>query len=225
MLLETERAGDGLTLRASGAWCIDNLAEMETALAGLPSDRPRRVIIDCARIEKLDLSGAWLLHKAMTTLREAGVTTEFAGKPPAHFAFIEEMSERAAAAEAAPEEPDKSLRDALAWVGRVSIQQAHQARDALGFFGRMSVTSLRTLRSLHHLRVASIVRHIHETGIQAIPIVSLIAFLISVIIAYLSAQQLRQFGARNLHRRSRRDRRAARDGRTAHGDHRRGPLG
>jgi phospholipid/cholesterol/gamma-HCH transport system permease protein len=35
----------------------------------------------------------------------------------------------------------------------------------------------------------------YETGITAIPIVSLIAFLISVIIAYLGAQQLARFGA------------------------------
>lgn len=45
------------------------------------------------------------------------------------------------------------------------------------------------------LRVPSIVRHVYETGITAIPIVSLIAFLISVIVAYLGAQQLAKFGA------------------------------
>ena len=38
-------------------------------------------------------------------------------------------------------------------------------------------------------------RHVYDTGITAIPIVSLIAFLISVIIAYLSASQLRNYGA------------------------------
>jgi phospholipid/cholesterol/gamma-HCH transport system permease protein len=45
------------------------------------------------------------------------------------------------------------------------------------------------------LRAPSIVRHVYETGITAIPIVSLIAFLISVIVAYLGAQQLARFGA------------------------------
>ena len=45
------------------------------------------------------------------------------------------------------------------------------------------------------LRLPSIVRHIHETGVTAIPIVSLIAFLISVVVAYLGAQQLSRFGA------------------------------
>ena len=59
----------------------------------------------------------------------------------------------------------------------------------------MGLTSLRALRSVHHLRLTSITRHVYETGIQAIPIVALIAFLISVIVAYLGAQQLQQFGA------------------------------
>ena len=74
------------------------------------------------------------------------------------------------------------------------MQQWHQTVDAIGYLGRIAVTGLRSLRP-RHLRLASITRHTYETGIQAIPIVALIAFLISVIIAYLSAQQLRQFGA------------------------------
>jgi len=194
LLLETERAGDALTLRASGAWCIDNLADMEAALAQLPTEHPRRVIVDCRQIDKLDLSGAWLLHKALAGLRERGAKAEFAGEQPAHFAFIEEMSGREVAVQPPEAEQEPSLRDAVAWLGRRSVQQAHQARDALGFFGRVLATSLRAVRSAHHLRVPSIARHVYETGIQAIPIVSLIAFLISVIIAYLSATQSQQFG-------------------------------
>jgi phospholipid/cholesterol/gamma-HCH transport system permease protein len=49
--------------------------------------------------------------------------------------------------------------------------------------------------SLRRLRVTAVARHVHDTGVSAIPIVSLIAFLISVIIAYMGADQLRRFGA------------------------------
>ena len=45
------------------------------------------------------------------------------------------------------------------------------------------------------MRPISIARHVYDTGITAIPIVALIGFLISVIIAYMSAQQLQRFGA------------------------------
>ena len=195
MLLEAKRTGDALTLRLHGAWSIDNIAAIEASLAELQAERPGRLVVDTAAIESLDLSGAWLLRQRLRALQDSGVRVEFAGTPPQHFEFIDEItSEQRRVAEMEVEEP-RSFRDAIAWVGRGAVLQAAQARDATAFFGRIVVTSLRSLRSLHHVRIPSIVRHVYETGIQAIPIVSLIAFLISVIVAYLGAQQLRQFGA------------------------------
>lgn len=198
MLLESKPTGDALTLRLSGDWCIDNISEIETSLEeAIPEGRPagqQRLVVDCRDLKTLDLSGAWLLHRRLQEAKEAGAKVQFAGKPPAHFAFLEEMTAEAGD-EPKPEEEQASLREAIAWLGRGAVQQAYQARDAIGYFGRITVTGLRSLRSLHHLRVPSIARHVYETGIQAIPIVSLIAFLISVIVAYLGAQQLRQFGA------------------------------
>ena len=57
------------------------------------------------------------------------------------------------------------------------------------------MTFLRACTSWRRLRPASIARHVYETGITAIPIVSLIAFLITLIIAYIAAQQAREYGA------------------------------
>jgi phospholipid/cholesterol/gamma-HCH transport system permease protein len=183
-----------VTLRLQGAWVIDNVRDVEAALGELDPGGRSRVVVDCRGLEALDLSGAWLLYERLTQVREAGGRVEFAGKAPSHFAFLEEMADRRDD-EAAPEAERTSLRDAIAWLGRTSVRQARQAIGALGFFGQVVVTFVRSLRSAHHLRLPSITRHVYETGIQAIPIVSLIAFLISVIVAYLGAQQLRQFGA------------------------------
>ena len=63
------------------------------------------------------------------------------------------------------------------------------------FIGRSVVTFGRACTSWRRLRPTSIARHVYETGITAIPIVSLIAFLITVIIAYIAAQQAREYGA------------------------------
>ena len=193
MLFEAERSGERTTLRLQGGWCIDHLREIEAALAQFPSGG-ERVAIDYSGIETLDLSGAWLLRVWLDRAKSAGAKIEVVGRAPTHFEFLDELLERKAGEPPAPE-PRASLREALVWVGRASVQQAKQTRDAIGFFGRIAVTTLRAMRSIHHLRLTSITRHIYETGIQAVPIVSLIAFLISVIVAYLGAQQLRQFGA------------------------------
>jgi phospholipid/cholesterol/gamma-HCH transport system permease protein len=151
-------------------------------------------VVDAAAVESLDLSGAWLLRERLQALQGAGSRVEFTGEPPSQFAFLEELTTQKGEEPAAEPEAARSWRDALAWVGREAVQQWRQTVSAVGYLGRIAVTGVRSLRP-RHLRLASVTRHIYETGIQAIPIVSLIAFLISVIIAYLSAQQLRQFGA------------------------------
>ena len=62
MLLESERSGDGLIVRLKGAWSIENIAEIEAALAEVPAGS-QHVAVDFSGIAALDLSGAWLLHR------------------------------------------------------------------------------------------------------------------------------------------------------------------
>jgi phospholipid/cholesterol/gamma-HCH transport system permease protein len=194
-LLESKRTGDALTLRLAGAWVMENIGEMERGLGELPPDDVGRIVLDTTGIEALDLTGAWLLRQKLRSFEVRGVGLDFAGEAPEHFAFIDEIMAPERCPPSAPPEEPPSLRDAVAWVGRGAVLQGIQTRDAVGFFGRVVDSMVRSWRSMHHLRMPSVVRHVYETGIQAIPIVSLIAFLISVIVAYLGAQQLRQFGA------------------------------
>lgn len=194
VLIEQQASADGSVLRLTGPWCIDHIPDVEAALAELANSANAQIRIDCSAVDAMDLSGAWLLHQAAQRLQSQGRTVQFI-EAPAHFQFLDEVTrdEQDARSTAAPS--TTPLRASVAWLGRISVQQAVQARDAVGYLGRVVTTGLRALHSVHHLRVPSITRHVYETGIQAIPIVALIAFLISVIIAYLGAQQLRQFGA------------------------------
>jgi len=195
VLLESQRTGDALTLRLRGPWRIENVAEIERALDEVDGPPEGRLLIDCSRVESIDLSAAWLLQQRVERAQADGTRIEFVGKVPEHFAFIRDAVERVDAGER-PAPPSRgTLHDGIIWLGRVAVQQAKQAKQALTFVGRMAVTGAKAMRSVQHLRLTSITRHVYETGIQAIPIVSLIAFLISVIVAYLGAQQLQTFGA------------------------------
>jgi phospholipid/cholesterol/gamma-HCH transport system permease protein len=83
----------------------------------------------------------------------------------------------------------------VAALGRGVVRRWRDTLSGLAFLGRVIVTFGSAFKSRRGLRPISITRHIYDTGITALPIVSLIAFLISVIIAYMSAQQLQKFGA------------------------------
>jgi len=63
------------------------------------------------------------------------------------------------------------------------------------FLGQLFVTIGKVLVHPKRLRFPSVVRQIHETGLNAIPIVGMIAFLFSIVLSYQGAVQLRQFGA------------------------------
>ena len=91
-LLEQARTGDALTVRLSGAWRIENIAAIEAALAQLPQEGARRLVVDTRSLEALDLSGAWLLRERLQALQSAGGRVEFAGEPPSQFAFLEEIT-------------------------------------------------------------------------------------------------------------------------------------
>jgi phospholipid/cholesterol/gamma-HCH transport system permease protein len=83
----------------------------------------------------------------------------------------------------------------LADVGRTGEARARTWYDAFVFGGQVLVTAGSRWTSPRGLRLPSVVRHVYETGVRAVPVVALIAFLISVIAAYIGAQQLRPFGA------------------------------
>jgi phospholipid/cholesterol/gamma-HCH transport system permease protein len=67
--------------------------------------------------------------------------------------------------------------------------------EIIAFLGQSFVLLIKGLCAPKHFRFSSVVRHIDEIGIDAIPIICLIAFLISVVLAYQGAGQLRRVGA------------------------------
>ena len=62
------------------------------------------------------------------------------------------------------------------------------------FVGRATSAIGHALIHPHSLRLPSISRHIEETGIHALPIVGLMAVMISIVIGYQGVAQLRPYG-------------------------------
>ena len=190
MYLETRADGRGTSLWLQGPWRAEHVAEIsrEIDAAALPS--AGRVALSAEQLESLDLTGAWLVRRLMARVRDRGLTLVWQGAPPETLGVVEQvMSATPAVNPAAPV--------AHTWIetlGRGTLRGLVGQREALEHVGRAAVTLAAGLRHPARLRLAAIARQVDETGIQAMPIVALIAFLISVIVAYIGAQELRQFG-------------------------------
>ncbi len=196
MPVEVRRTAAGLQLTLTGEWGARQYAANEAQLAALDLSAATALQLDTQQVTALELSGAWQLHQLAQRARAAGLSVSFAGEPPAQLRLLDEMLQREAAgdATAAAAPAARARRELLASIGRETVAAADDLRDGLAFLGRVSSSLLASLSSWRRLRPISIARHVYDTGITAMPITALIAFLISVIIAYMSAQQLRGLG-------------------------------
>jgi phospholipid/cholesterol/gamma-HCH transport system permease protein len=80
-------------------------------------------------------------------------------------------------------------------VGNTAIGIHHSLGKMLAFLGDMTLTFGRLLRMKVRFRGVDLFLLIQQSGAQALPIVTLISFLVGVILAFVGAVQLRQFGA------------------------------
>lgn len=80
-------------------------------------------------------------------------------------------------------------------LGNRAIQTTDGAQDMVAFIGEAFVTFLRFLRGKAHYRRSDLALTIQECGAKALPIVTLISVLVGLILAFVGAVQLQQFGA------------------------------
>ena len=231
MTLEVQRTADAVTLRLSGDWGVREFGTLEKDFAGIDVRGAHTLVIDTAGLTSLDLTGAWSLHEFVRRTRGAGVTVSFAGSPPDQLRLLDETLKQTDAAALPPQPaaaaaaPAGRIARLLARLGRETLTFVDHSIESLTFLGRTAVSGLGSFSRLKRLRPISIARHVYDTGVTALPIVALIAFLISVIIAYMSATAAARVRRGHLRRGPGDHRRAARAGRAADRDHRRRPLG
>jgi phospholipid/cholesterol/gamma-HCH transport system permease protein len=180
-------------LRLAGDCRMGDVPELESRLRVLAGAAAPALTVDLTGASTFDIGPAWLLHRAMAGLAARGKRVTVEGALPGHFAYLDGL-----VAGESPAAPASPLRGPLGWLAGFGRQLEARARtwyDALIFGGRLIFTAGTRWGRLEGLRLPSIVRHVYETGVRAIPVVGVIAFLISVIAAYIGAQQLRPFGA------------------------------
>lgn len=80
-------------------------------------------------------------------------------------------------------------------LGRAVVEALAQARDFIKLIGQLFLDLLQLARSPGSGPWRDVSGHLYQMGGAALPITALVGFLIGVVLAYLTALQLRQFGA------------------------------
>lgn len=196
MFFSTQADGDQLQIALIGVWDIQQLASIERDLEGISFKQYRKVTLDAAQLTKLDTAGAWLLSQLIKRLEIQNIAVHLVNLQEKQQGIAHLVDKKTVVVEKpAPEILVSMLTSIVMRLGEGTIRAFNQMLILLSFLGQIIVTLVQVLCHPKRLRFNSIVRHMDETGIDALPIVSLIAFLTSVVLAYQGATQLKQFGA------------------------------
>ena len=185
-----------LTLRAEGDWLVSTAADLDRRLSAFDLPSGRRVTLDLAGIERLDTAGAWLLLRTEHALSARGNRVDLANMPESFAPLIDQLRTRHVGAPLPhPLPPHYTLAGFVARIGEITVMVLHRGYSILGFGGLVAVTVAELLRRPQRLRATATLVQMEQTGLNAMPIVGLLSFLIGVVMAYQGADQLRRFGA------------------------------
>ncbi len=191
MHLSVERDGDTLEVELAGGWRGPELPAIDTELEAQSFADARRIRVSIPKSVELDLAGAWRLREWLKSAAEAGLAVEYAEGVPGQIQLIDSTL---AGKHATPLSSSEPTFEPVSALGRQVTRRWASVLIALDFLGHTTMTWLRACTSWRRLRPTSIARHVYETGLTAIPIACLIAFLITVIIGYIAAQYMRSYG-------------------------------
>ncbi|WP_339671967.1 ABC transporter permease [Dasania marina] len=177
-------------------WVLSEVGRLERELAELAiANRPvNKVAIFCGGLRNLDLSGAMLLYRSAEQLKTLGMAADFSGFKAEHFKFIKQvLTVNDQPVITAPRYSfyQRSLQKSTALIQSLSssLKQRQQ------FMHTLCQELLRTLQQPRRLRWIATTRHIEEAGVNALPVVVMMAFLIAVVLAFQGQNQLSRFGA------------------------------
>ncbi|HEY5790355.1 MAG TPA: MlaE family lipid ABC transporter permease subunit [Gammaproteobacteria bacterium] len=188
--ISTEPAGERVCL--AGRWVTAELGGLEAALAALSRPGTGPLTVDASGVTAFDTGGAWYLRRLLRRLRADGREVVLLGLRAEFDELYRLVDARLEAYRWASPQAPRGWLDRL---GRRSLGKASQGYRLLAFVGHSMLVLLATLRQPQRLRWRSVLAEIRSAGVDALPIIGLLSFLIGIVIAYQGGVQLRNYGA------------------------------
>lgn len=178
---------DPQVLRLGGRWTLPFATEISAALRAVPAGI---TCIDARGVERLDSLGVLQLLRCAD---RHGLTFD-------RFRFRDEHQALISAIEDVRDDRPKGRRDtgfiaALERLGRAIAGNAREVLALVTFLGEVLVKLLRLLKEPRRLRITATVHHMEQVGLDAVPLVALLSFMVGAVIAFLGATVLADFGA------------------------------
>jgi phospholipid/cholesterol/gamma-HCH transport system permease protein len=164
-------------------------AQARTAVAQVPE---RRVVVDAAMVDYCDGGGVAMLVDLLRQERSAQAQVTVRGLRPEFQTLLDQFDP---AALRAPAAAHAQRLNAVEEIGRAALITGRDIATQVAFVGETSSALWYAIRHPASVRWKDVGYLCEQVGVNALPIVALISFLLGLILAFQSAVPMRQFGA------------------------------
>ncbi|MBI1340239.1 MlaE family lipid ABC transporter permease subunit [bacterium] len=190
---DVARSDDGRDVfSVSGDWTIWTIGTIDSRLRSVTLGEG--AVLDVRGLRRIDTSGAYLIDRTMRSGGDVRPDITVLGAHPSAERLVEEV--RRANPPAAPESAVRTGWVALLErAGRGAVDVWSEFIGILAFIGEAVAVLFGRLTNPRRLRWTSIVSHIEEIGLDALPIVCFLSFFIGLVVAFIGANLLAMFNA------------------------------
>jgi phospholipid/cholesterol/gamma-HCH transport system permease protein len=191
--VEASSSGGTLTLRVSGWLDAHTVASVwEQVRRAVHHHKPRQIVVEAAQIQYCDGAGIAMFLDLRRQRGGAPAQVEIRDLPAAYQPLLElfDPAEFKEGKRARPQPVHLPQQ-----VGEAAAYLWHDTAALVRFVGELAAALGAAVRHPRHVRWRDALLAAENAGVNALPIVALISFLIGLIMAFQSAIPMRQFGA------------------------------
>ena len=182
-------------LRLGGDWTLAHYRQLEPQVLALRQRIQGEEPVDLSELAALDTAGAALLVELLGSERLRQLIQQ-AGLDAQRRALLLTVAEAMSSDQQTQTATEPAvLREVLGHIGEVVEGMWHQGRALLGFMGLTLTSMLALLLRPARWRPTSLAAQLEQCGLNAVPIVALLTFLVGAVVAFLGATILADFGA------------------------------
>lgn len=187
--LELTATPQGKVVMLRGLWTALALSQRKKMLLQLVRSLPRGgdLAWDLTNVERLDHVGAQALWRYWQRKLPPNIALT-----PTQRALFEHLAEFDRSRQSPP--PTRKV-DVVSRLGFSLFSLCGHLRDGIGMFGQFVLDLGRVVRHPTRAPWLEMSANIYNAGARALGITALVAFLIGIVLSYLSAQQLKLYGA------------------------------
>lgn len=180
-------------IELGGSWRVrGDHPDTESLLAKIAADATlQHMAFDTHRLVEWDASLLAFVLKLSALAEERSIEINREGLPEG----VRNLIRLAAAVPEKPKGKEQRPSSFLARLGSAALRGFHDRRELVTFVGEAAIALARFLAGRAQYRRVDLSLTIQTCGAEALPIVSLISFLVGLILAFVGAIQLQKFGA------------------------------